>query len=177
MATRSNVIIKVKPEDIGKTIKFDVNKLPVPLIKWGGKGRNKCKPVTLEKQYIGIYCHWDGYPDGVGEALLETFNDYDTILNLIAGGFCSSIDNGGITHYANRSGEKWKYIQPKQSDKIEVCGGLTEYAYIFEDDAWKIGIVKYKENDKGETNYEDEYIGDIVDFDNDIVNKGHPSER
>lgn len=176
MSTRSNVIIKVKPEDIGKVIKFDAKKLPVRLESWyGEKARTKCRPVTLKKQYVGIYCHWDGFPFGVGKALLENFTDYDSVLNLVAGGSCSSIDKDSVRHYANRNGEKWGFIKPIQSDEIEVCGGWTEYAYIFDEDgSWKIGIIKYGKNEKGD---EYEYIDDIVDLDDDVITKGHPSER
>lgn len=178
MATRSSVIIRVKPEDIGKTIKFDRKKLPVPLSSWNTeKVRSKCKPVTLEKNYVGVYCHWDGYPGGVGCSLLSKFNDYDTILNLIAGGSCSYISKTDVLHYANRSGEEWKFISPRQIDSIETCGGGTEYAYIFEDGVWKVGIVKYGKYADGETNYNDEYVADIVCLDDEVIEKGHPSER
>lgn len=179
MSTRSNVIIKVKSEDIGKTIKFNAKKLPVKLESWGDeKVRTKCKPVIIEKQYIGIYCHWDGYPSGVGKALVENFTDYDSVLNLVAGGDCSSINQDSVIHYANRDGEDWDFIKPVQSDEIKVCGGLTEYAYIFDEDGlWKIGIIKYGKDDEGKTNYDDEYIDDIVDLDEDVITNGHPSER
>ena len=79
MATRSCVIIKVRPEDIGKMFKFDEKKLPegVELEQWIDKGSDgkvwrdetgdeRSKGVKLQSMYIGIYCHWDGYIENNG---------------------------------------------------------------------------------------------------------------
>ena len=165
MSTRSNVIIKVKPEDIGKTFKFVKKNLPVRLSIWGGENRRSmCKPVTIEKPYVGIYCHWDGYPSGVGKALFNKFKTYEDVLNLVVGGDCSVIDENEVLHYANREGEKWDFNKPVQNDKLDVCGGWTEYAYIFEDGAWKFGVVEFGRKANGETNYDDEYIGKLRDL-------------
>ena len=140
MSTHCNVIIKVKPEDIGKSVKFSSRKLPVKLKLWNAfeNTRSKCKSITIEKPYIGIFCHFDGYPSGVGNVLLEKFNDYDSILNLIAGGDCSSICCDSVIHYANRIGEKWNYVKPLQGDTANRCViDYPEYVYIFEDGSWK----------------------------------------
>jgi hypothetical protein len=143
MGTRSSVIIRVKPEDIGKTIKFDRKKLPVPLSSWNTeKVRSKCKPVTLEKNYVGVYCHWDGYPSGVGAALKVFADTYERALNLVLGGSISSIGEDDFTHYANRNGEVWTHIEPIQGDTaIDVNAEVDEdYAYLFDEDngGWKI---------------------------------------
>ena len=116
MATRSCVIIKVRPEDIGKMFKFDTNKLPkgVKLDDWLSKdlngkvwqderGDERSEQVELKEVYIGIYCHNDGYINGgVGDSLKAKFNDYETARNLIVGGFCSAIEDDRVRHYANR---------------------------------------------------------------------------
>jgi len=43
-------------------------------------------------KYIGIYCHWDGYPDGVGKGLSEHYTDIEKIKALIALGGISSLE-------------------------------------------------------------------------------------
>jgi len=149
MSTRSCIILKVRKEDIGKLkLKFDVSKLPVPLGKWEYKdgdgkvwrdesGKNLCRPVPINNQYIGIYCHWDGYPSGVGAALKNHFKDYDSVLNLILGGSCSAIDDS-VRHYANRVGEQWRYLAPKQGSSQKdlisyFSNAWVEYAYLYDE--------------------------------------------
>jgi hypothetical protein len=127
MSTPSRIILKVRKEDVGRKIKFDPTKLPIPLKEWietdeNGKvwldqrGKDLCRVVTLKGGYIGIYCHWDGYETGVGHALKEKFSDYRKALNLLAGGWCSAISSDHIKHYANRKGEEWKVIKPVFGD-------------------------------------------------------------
>lgn len=149
MGTRSCILLKIRKEDLGKVIKFNAGLLPVPLNKWQDKDhegkiwrdesvKDKCKPVEINDLYIGIYCHWDGYPKGgVGESLLDNFTDYNQVLNLIVGGSCSSIGSS-VRHYANRKGEKWAWILPKQGktqkDLVEYFNGSwAEYAYLFDE--------------------------------------------
>lgn len=139
MSTPSMIFIKVKKEDKGRIINFDKNKLPVKLNDWGfDKTRSKCKPTTIENDYLGVYCHWDGYPTGVGERLLKNYSDYESIVNLIAGGDCSCIAENMVRHYANKKGEKWKFIKPRQIKKIGDIGGWFSYTYIFKDGKWRV---------------------------------------
>ena len=154
MSTRSCIILKVRKEDIGKVMKFNEGLLPKPLDKWQEKDhegkvwrdeteQDKCQPVEIGNQFIGIYCHWDGYPDGVGSELVEHFKDYNSILNLILGGSCSSINGGVVRHYANRQGEEWEYLVPSQGkSQTELArvgrSSLAEYAYSFDEaTGWK----------------------------------------
>ena len=153
MGTRSCVIVKVRKEDIGSTIRFARVSLPVQLQEWIDRnsdgevwrdesGKERSQPVELKETYIAIYCHWDGYPSGVGKALKEKFNDYDYALNLVSGGFCSVIDErDGVRHYANRGKrgqiiyEKWNEVAPIQGKtQAEVISQIDcQYAYLFDD--------------------------------------------
>lgn len=155
MSTRSFIILKVRKEDIGKVMKFNEGLLPKPLEKWQDKDRegkvwrdetaqDMCQPVEIKDQFIGVYCHWDGYPDGgVGSELMEHFKDYNSVLNLILGGSCSSINNGVVRHYANRQGEEWKHLVPSQGKtQTELArrgrSSWAEYAYVFDEaTGWK----------------------------------------
>ena len=144
MSTPSRIIIKVRKEDIGRKIKFDPKKLPLPLGDWiyrydDGKvwrdesAKEKSKEFTLKGEYIGIYCHWDGYPDSVGATLKESFNDYETALNLLAGGWCSGIACEEVNHYANRKWHKWSEIKPLQGSLEYIrqhIYGQYEYTFV-----------------------------------------------
>ena len=161
MSTRSFIILKVRKEDIGKVMKFNEGLLPKPLDKWQDKdhegkvwrdetGQDKCQPVEIGDQFIGVYCHWDGYPSGVGAELKTFFKDYNSVLNLILGGSCSAIDGGVVRHYANRQGEEWKYLVPSQGKsraELAKIGGQSwaEYAYCFDEaSGWKYADLYHK---------------------------------
>jgi len=147
MSTRCAIIIKVKDEDLGKIKKFDKDKLPkgVKLSEWNCYGDEigdeTSKGVKLTKPYIGIYCHSDGYLDGVGKVLKEVFNDYEAALNLVVGGFCSVVWYDEVRHYANRKCEEWGYIKPIKGDtpiEVESHIGHNGYVYLLEDGEWGV---------------------------------------
>jgi len=136
MATRSCIIVKVRNSDVGSTQRYSDEKSKSPASDWGGEASNdKCEDVKIEKPFIGVYCHWNGYPSGVGESLKSFADTYERALNLVLGGDMSSVDNDGFTHYANREGEVWEHIAPKQGDTaIDVNSQIDEdYAYVFEE--------------------------------------------
>ena len=93
MSTRSCIIVKIKKEDLGKVMKFNES-LVRGLESWE---KNESKEgyfpeITLKYQYLSVYCHWDGYLEGVGAELKEHYNTYEKALNLVLGGSISSIN-------------------------------------------------------------------------------------
>lgn len=141
MATRSYIAVVIKTEDKGRVITPDLVLL--------GKGicSNLKEPVfhntTLEQgaNVISIYHHWDGYPEGVGETLLDEFNDYEKALNLVSFGDASSINGVDATFYNSwREGEDWDFTQPKlyqdEDDYENHCMSGTDYLYLFKDGEW-----------------------------------------
>ena len=75
MATRSCIIVKVRNSDVGTTQKYSDEKSKAPANDWGGDGVDLCEDVKIEKPYMGVYCHWDGYPSGVTVIDLATMHD------------------------------------------------------------------------------------------------------
>ena len=142
MATRSCIIVKVRNSDVGTTQKYYDEKSKAPANDWGDGGTDKCEEVKIEKPYMGVYCHWDGYPTGVGASLKVFADTYERALNLVLGGSMSSVDEDEFTHYANRNGEEWEHIKPIQGDTaIDVNAEVNEdYAYLFDEDngGWKV---------------------------------------
>lgn len=136
MATRSCIIVKVRENEIGTTQKYSDEKSKAPASSWGGSGINKCEDVKIEKPYIGVYCHWDGYPSGVGASLKSFADTYERALNIVLGGSISSVSEDSFTHYANRDGEIWSHIAPIQGDTaIDVNAKVDEdYCYLFDED-------------------------------------------
>ena len=132
MATRSNICVKIRKEDLNKVMHFDVSKLP------NGKAydssyKSSIQDVKLDKDYIQIYHHWDGYPEGLGKTLVEEFNDYETILNLLLGGDASSINEQVIVQYCSWRNEDWDSVKPTLCDKPSLD---EKYLYKFEDGKW-----------------------------------------
>ena len=142
MATRSCIIVKVRNSDIGTTQKYSDEKSKAPANDWGGDGVDLCEDVKIEKPYMGVYCHWDGYPSGVGAALKVFADTYERALNLVLGGSISNVEEDEFTHYANRDGEVWNHIEPIQGDTaIDVNAEVDEdYAYLFDENngGWKV---------------------------------------
>ena len=46
---------------------------------------------TKDNVFKTVYCHWDGYPEGVGQTLLDHYNEYSKIEELINNGDMSSL--------------------------------------------------------------------------------------
>lgn len=132
MATRSNICLVLNKEDIGKVMKFDETKLPKD-VTCSDEFLNMVEEVTLEKPILEIYHHWDGYPDGVGKTLLEQYNDYNTILNLLLGGDTSSILRNHVCQYCAWRGDDWKGVKPRQLDEPVLN---EKYLYKYEDGVW-----------------------------------------
>ena len=133
MATRSLIWLKIKPDDFGKTLHSDISILPNPIE--GEHELNKAVHIPSNPLndilYLGIYCHWDGYPDGVGKELQNKFNTYEKVLNLILLGDCSSIIEE-ISPYHIWRGEEL-IVRRVDGGKPAATEG---YNYIFDGESW-----------------------------------------
>ncbi len=84
------------------------------------------------KEFHYVYCHFDGYVDGVGSDLLNGVPTYEDAKTLVDKGDMSSVGSS----YASR-GEDFEKIKPKVVSKI----GDTfenEYSYVFVDNEWLV---------------------------------------
>ena len=123
MSTRCNIAIRLKDEDKGKTVK-PWNNIEITIPK--------------DAEIMDIYCHFDGYLDGVGAGLLSDFNNYDDVFNMIIKGDMSSLDD----HYYGRPNEDWDYIKPVFYKSIKEIfnenGNIpNDYYYLFDNNTWK----------------------------------------
>lgn len=138
MSTRSSILIEIPDDLIGQTLKYQRQDNE---LNWD-KDIDKTEPVEITKKYLGIYCHHDGYPNGVGKELVDRYDNFNVVLNLILGGDCSSIVKN-LVRYATRESEQWKYIHPHPLDIIKKVSGDSEYLYIFKDSKWYLHLDKY----------------------------------
>ena len=122
MATRSNIAIILKEEDKAR-VYAELNK---KLEATGDKFRYGVDNGNI----LQIYCHWDGYPEGVGHDLLKVFYSYDKALELILEGDHST----PYVSYTSMS-EDWVSNRPEQRTEPR-CE--NDYLYVFKDGEWKM---------------------------------------
>jgi len=116
--------------------------------------------ITLKREdlkFQGVYCHFDGYLDGVGKTLVQFFNKYDDVQELINLGdlsvVCNATNLDEVQAYHRDRGEE---LQPARiydtyEDVLNTVGQGCDY--LFEDGVWfyrgyegKINITeKFKE--------------------------------
>ena len=90
------------------------------------------RPGTNE--FASIYTHWDSYPSHHGKILLENYDTYEKVVELIQLGCLSELHK---TLEATVSYHRWRGMDKN----INVSSNLndhadTEYAYLFKDGAW-----------------------------------------
>lgn len=91
-----------------------------------------------------IYCHWDGYPEGVGTMLQEHYTNPDDIDKLIEIGGISSLretlEETKKGHYQDE-GYRVDESVAELCSKLDKCG--EEFTYLFDTDwtgayLWKV---------------------------------------
>lgn len=111
MSTRSNIAILLRPEDRNKDFKTP----------WG-------QVVNANgKKYLYVYCHNDGYPEGVGADLINMFDGdkYEKALRYILMGDRSTTD----LSYWDWRGEQ---CAPRAADTEEEMY-QNDYLYVIEE--------------------------------------------
>lgn len=151
MSTRSSILIKLPDSFLNSTAKYNAEMFKDRETNWDEwfyledeTCSDKAQEILITKPYLGIYCHYDGYPNGVGKELISNYNDFSSAFNLILGGDCSVIIQGSIRRYATRKSEDWKYIQPRQLEEIKKVSKDSEYLYLFENNHWNLITSGYK---------------------------------
>ena len=105
----------------------------------------------------GVYCHWDGYPDGVGKVLKEHYTDRSKVIELLELGGLSSLGpriapEPGEAHsfnkpapgvtvaYGRDRGEKnrvshtFQNLEALRRDVWSIFN--ADYAYVFSNGEW-----------------------------------------
>lgn len=119
-----------------------------------------------DERYKYIYCHWDGYPEGVGAILKKHYTDPKKVDKLLNLGSISSLgkiighkhnfdrfnmpksrsDVVSTTAYHRDRGEKWEDVKPKYANSKDDLIGLAsgvDYVYFFENGKWSWVEIQY----------------------------------
>ncbi len=121
--------------------------------------RSRIAIALKDGSFESVYCHFDGYPEGVGKTLLEHWTELEKIDELIGLGNISILgEEIGDKHpfNAHNSSEQYSkmtlfYGRDREEKNIECwsdpsyqalvershnCG--AEYLYVFQNDRWHI---------------------------------------
>ena len=139
MSTRSNIAILLRPEDRNKDFKTP----------WG-------QVVNANgKKYLYVYCHNDGYPEGVGDDLIRMFDGdkYEKALEYILMGDRSTTD---LSYW------DWRKEQcaPRAADTEEEMY-QNDYLYILEEVDGTMRVRMYGDDDNEDEGDEDAYYMSI----------------
>ena len=125
MSTRSNIAILLRPEDRNKNFETP----------WG-------QTVNANgKKFLYVYCHNDGYPEGVGADLHNMFDDgdYDEALEYILMGDRSTTD---LSYW----GWRREKCAPDAADTEEEMY-QEDYLYIIEEVNGSLKVRQYGDDD------------------------------
>ena len=93
--------------------------------------------------YRSVYCHWDGYPHGVGRKLQKYYNTQDLTEELTSLGSLSSLGESlkhTIAHHRDRM-ESWADCSPGVgATYMEALTGVgpQEYDYLWDGTRWHL---------------------------------------
>lgn len=82
---------------------------------------------------LSVYCHFDGYPTGVGADLLKYHNSYEKALALILCGDLSFVEGNTCEPYAATEGiiNNKPHIESRPTKHVQ-------YLYTFKDGRWQV---------------------------------------
>ena len=95
--------------------------------------------ISTPDGITAIYCHWDGYPEGVGATLKSHYTDKDSVASLIAKGGISSLGNtlNETEFYTDRGEELEVKKFETGSEWLEWAKACEcEFAYRFTGITW-----------------------------------------
>lgn len=94
-------------------------------------------------RYIRIYCHFDGYLQGLGKILTEYYDTFDKVKELVWLGDASSIEATlkESDFYHRDRNENWDDVRPTVYNDLVTALNATikswaEYVYVFQDGQW-----------------------------------------
>lgn len=104
-----------------------------------------------------IYCHFDGYPEGVGKTLIGYYQDMDRVNELMKLGDLSSLGEeigqkhlfenhyikGWCNAYGRDRGETGVGVKTVLFDDL-IADDSVDYIYIFDGDYWECYDNQYK---------------------------------
>ncbi len=86
-----------------------------------------------------IYCHWDGYPSGVGQTLVNNYTSPSAVFDLLELGDLSSLEAtpASCTAYHRDRKEPYGMVEARDVDPDQLmnvgCDYGVDYVYVYND--------------------------------------------
>lgn len=101
--------------------------------------RSRIAMANADGTFTSVYCHWDGYPSGVGQVLKNHYQSAAKVVALIGAGDRSSLEEEVTAGYRDARGEK--DCDARSSLNFEALQVITqeiggEYLYVFKGGHW-----------------------------------------
>lgn len=103
---------------------------------------------TSDSNFVGSYCHWDGYPEGVGKTLTDNYYSPDTVSKLCSiGGFSTLQETVEETAKSKYEGHDAMLIENVLGipDLLGGCAYDVDYVYLFTNNEWFVYETLYGE--------------------------------
>lgn len=103
---------------------------------------------TSNSNFVGSYCHWDGYPEGVGTILLSNYHDSKTVNELCnLGGFSTLQETVEETAKTKYDDHDLLYIENVLGipDLLGDCAYDVDYVYLYTNNEWFVYETLYGE--------------------------------
>lgn len=100
--------------------------------------------IATTEGFKAVYCHWDGYPEGVGATLKSFYATLEQAKALVEKGDLSSLGESleASEFYADKGEELKVETFKSESDWLEWANACScEYAYLFEGDKWIVKAI------------------------------------
>ena len=96
-----------------------------------------------------IYCHWDGYLEGVGETLIVNYKTPLQVNELIKNGDISSLGTTiNETEFYHDKDAKVAFLEYKSLDEIGYFNSLQHYNYIYKEQEQRWEYFRWHEINK-----------------------------
>ena len=96
--------------------------------------------LTWDGKVKAVYCHWDGYPQGVGRTLRDLYKDVFKVAGLINNNKAISSLGKNVKESKFIESDKWQALTFDTPDAMieHYKTNWCEYFYLFCDDYWKV---------------------------------------
>lgn len=94
---------------------------------------------THDNRIKAVYCHWDGYLEGVGATLLNSYKDVFKVNQLLDKGNISSLEStikATVFYKDSQPGFDDDYVIVNTYEDLFEYFEDCEYFYVFENDQW-----------------------------------------
>ena len=95
----------------------------------------------LDGKIVATYCHWDGYPTGVGETLIHHYNKTTKAEEIANQGYLSSLRatlDGSLKDRVHKDAPLiFPSLSTYSNSLVDNCACI-EYVYVYKNNQWHV---------------------------------------